>query len=171
MQNYKASNGKYYTRQLFWDEAINLAHDERVVEPMFSLHKDKPNLINLRREYVRLGDPTGYRLAEEVLGDYVFWQTLMKCKWFVAAKKLWDEELDLKLSSQGMTKIKELLNDGLPAQQLAAAKYLAGKEYRKDKTASKGRPTKDQVEEAAREEASLDRQIADDYQRLTLVKK
>jgi uncharacterized protein YoaH (UPF0181 family) len=94
----------------------------------------------------------------------------MKTKWFPAAKKLWDEELEAKLASKAIDKIQELMEHGLPAQQLAAAKYLANKEYRRDSKATKGRPTSAQIAEAAREEAIVDKQLAEDFQRISLVR-
>lgn len=168
--NFKASNGKYYTRQLFWEESIELSESERSIEPVFTLYKDKPGLINFGKEYVETEDPSGYQVAQKLFGEYRLWTILMKCKWFQAAKKLWDEELDARLSSKALEKIKELVHEGLPAQQLAAAKYLANQEYRKDHKASKGRPTTTQVAEAAREEATLETQLAEDYRRLSVVR-
>lgn len=168
--NLKASNGKYYTRQLFWEEWIDMSDAEKIMDPPFTLYKDKPGKINFGKEYVRRDDPTGYRVAVEVLGDYRLWTTLMKTKWFQSAKKIWDDELEAKLASQGIEKIKELMEHGMPAQQLAAAKYLANREYSRDSKASKGRPSNAQVAEAAREEAAVERHLAEDFKRISLAR-
>src|SRR5687768_13836907 len=120
---FKAGNGKYLTRQLFWEQWITLTHEERVTEPSFSLHKDKPDCINFGKAYVESRDPTGYKVAMELLGDYNHWTALMSCRWFVAAKEIWDREMDAALTSEAMQKIHQLMTEGLPAQQLAAAKY------------------------------------------------
>jgi len=170
MKNFKATNGKYYTKQLFWEEWINLPIDLRIIEPSFSLYKDKPNLINFGKKYVEHRDPTGYAVAQELLGDYNLWTALMNCRWFVAAKEVWDRELDAALASEAMAMIRLLLKEGLPAQQLAAAKYLANKEYRKDKSASKGRPSNAEVTRQAREAAEVEKQLADDFKRIQAVK-
>jgi hypothetical protein len=171
MNNFKASNGKYYTRALFWEESIDLSNDARVIPPVFTLYKDKPNLINFGKAYVETRDPTGYKVTQELLnGDYNLWTVLMNCTWFLAAKEMWDRELDAALSSEGMEKIRVMLTDGLPAQQLAAAKYLANKEYRKDKTATKGRPSSEQVTRQAREQAAIEKELAEDFKRIKSVK-
>jgi hypothetical protein len=78
----RAANGKYYTKQLFWEQSIELSEAERSIEPVFTLYKDKPNLINLGKKYVEAEDPTGYKIATELLGDYKLWTTLMRCTWF-----------------------------------------------------------------------------------------
>jgi uncharacterized protein YoaH (UPF0181 family) len=168
--NFKASNGKYITRQWFYEEFIELDNDSKTVEPLFTLYRDKPDLINLGKKYVEYEDPTGYTLATEFLGDYRFWTTLLKCKWFQQAKKVWDEELEQKLASKAIEKIKELMTSGMPAQQLAAAKYLANAQYRKDAGSTRGRPRKEEVAAAAKEAATFDQQLADDFKRIQLVK-
>jgi hypothetical protein len=170
MKNFKAANGRYYTRQLFWEESIELANAEKSIEPVFTLYGDKPGLINFGKRYVELEDPTGYEVAIDLLGDYRLWTVLMQCKWFQTAKKQWDAELDAKLTVRAFKKIKELSKDGPPPQQLAASKYLANLEYRKDHKATKGRPTRTQVEQAAREEADNRTALEEDYQRIRLVK-
>jgi hypothetical protein len=170
MEKFQSPSGKFYTRQLFWEESIELSSEVRVIDPVFTLYKDKPGLINFGKAYVESEDPTGYKVAEELLGGYRLWTVLMQSKWFQAAKKLWDEELDARLASKGFEKIKDLAKNGLPAQQLAAAKYLANGEHRKDHKATKGRPTKAQIEEKAKEEADLQSRYVEDYKRIRLVK-
>ena len=170
MSDFVASNGKMFTRQLFWEEWVDLPIEQRTTDPAFTLYRDKPGLINFGKKYVELRDPTGYAVSQELLGDYSHWQTLMRCKWFLAAKESWDRELDAALASEAMAKIRTLLADGLPAQQLAAAKYLANREYRKDKAATKGRPSNDQIVKEAARQAEYNRELEEDAKRIRLVK-
>jgi hypothetical protein len=164
---FRGTSGKYFTRQLFWDEYITLTTEYRVFTPIFSLHKDKEGLINFGKVYVEEGDPTGYQLTQRILdGEYNLWTTLMSCRWFVAAKAIWDRELDAKLVSEGMKEIRTLAKDGLPAQRLAAAKFLATKSYRKDGAASKGRPKQDDIDKAAKDLAATERDIIEDLKRI-----
>lgn len=167
---YKNQSGQYYTRQLFWEESIELSDSMKAIAPVFTLYKNKPGLINFGQEYILSEDPTGYTVAQKLLGEYSHWTILMKSKWFKAAKTLWDDELDARLTARGFNKIQELLKDGPPAQQLAAAKYLADKEYRKDKSASKGRPSKKEIDEKIREDADTQEQLSADFKRISLVK-
>jgi hypothetical protein len=167
LSRFRGPSGKYFTRQLFHEESIDLPIEKRAIKPFFTLYRDREGLINFGKVYVRLGDPSGYKLAQEILdGDYTLWTVLLSCRWFLAAKEVWDRELDAKLFSEGMEKIKELAENGMPAQKLAASKYLANKEYRKDKSASKGRPKREDIDRAAKELAATDRDLEEDLKRI-----
>lgn len=164
---FKASNGKFFSKQLFWEEWINLPIDQRIIDAPFSLHKDKPGRINFGKTYVAMRDPTGYKATMELLGDYNHWVVLMGCRWFVAAKEIWDREMEAMISSEALDQIGILMKEGLPAQRLAAAKYLANREYKKDKTASKGRPRREDIDRAAKDMAANEADIQDDLRRIT----
>jgi hypothetical protein len=167
LSKFKASNGKYFTRQLFWEQFIELPLESRTREPLFSLYNDKPGMINFGKTYVRLADPSGYKVAQEVLdGDYTLWTVLTGCRWFIQAKELWDRELDAKLFSEGMDEIRLLAKEGMPAQKLAASKYLANKEYKKDRTQSKGRPKREEIDRAAKALADSERDLDEDLKRI-----
>lgn len=167
MSKFKASNGKYMSKQLFWEEWITLPLEQRVLDAPFTLHKDKPGRINFGRAYVESRDPTGYKVTQELLGDYNHWQVLMGCRWFVAAKEIWDKELDAALASEAMLEIQNIMRTAPnQAQRLAAAKYLANKEYRKDKTASKGRPKREDIDRAAKDLAASERDLEEDLRRI-----
>jgi hypothetical protein len=136
-------------------------------EALFTLHMDKPGMINFGKVYVEEGDPSGYKVAQRILdGDYTLWTVLMGCRWFIAAKEVWDRELDAKLYSEGMDEIRTLAKEGMPAQRLAAAKFLANKEYRKDKSTQKGRPKREDIDKAARDLADSEKDFEEDLKRI-----
>lgn len=167
LKSFRSDNGQYFTRQLFWDLWIELPLEKRVIEPLFTLHKDKEGYINFGREYVKTKDPTGYKIAQKLLGgDYTLWTVLLGCRWFAAAKELWDRELDAALASEGMDAIREMARDGMPAQKLAAAKFLAQRLYRKEAGTTKGRPKKDDIDKAARDLAVNERDLEEDLKRI-----
>lgn len=166
MTQFKAGNGKYFSKQLFWEEWINLPIDQRVINAPYTLHRDQPDRINFGKKYIELRDPTGYKVSQELLDSYNHWTTLMSCRWFVAAKELWDKEMDAAITSEALDQIGILAKDGMPAQRLAAAKYLANKEYKKDKNASKGRPRQVDIDRAARDMAATDRDVLEDLKRI-----
>jgi hypothetical protein len=144
-----------------------LGLDKRTMKPIFSLYNDKPDCINFGKTYVRLADPSGYKVAQEILnGDYTLWTVLMGCRWFIAAKELWDRELDAKLYSEGMEEIRTLAKDGMPAQKLAAAKFLATKAYKRDNSQSKGRPKREDIDRAAKDLAASDLDLEADLKRI-----
>ena len=169
MSKLKNSQNKYYTRQLFWEEWIELPNEKKTITPVFTLYKDKEGLINFGKAYVESEDPTGYKVSQEHLEGYRLWTLLMNCSWFKTAKKMWDEELDARLSSKGLQKLQEMLVNGTPPQQAAAAKYFADKEYRKDKTHARGRPSKEQVAAQTRKEAETEKQLSADFERIRAV--
>jgi hypothetical protein len=170
MSAFKLRNGsgKRYTKQLFREQWANMAVDIRVEEaPPFSLYNNYPNTINFGKLYVQLGDPSGYKITQQLLGgDFKHWLDLMKCGWFVEAKKLWDMELDAKLASEGLDKIREVAGSE-DKGALQAARYLAdnfaGKKVR-------GRPTKEEVDGAMKQELSDRQTVDDDFLRIQVVK-
>lgn len=164
---FKSSTGGYYTRQLFYEEWMDLPIEKRAIDPLFSLYKERPGVVYMGKVYVDCRDPSGYKVAQKLLdGDYTLWTVLLNCRWFQAAKEVWDRELDAALVSEGMDAIREMAREGLPAQKLAAAKFLATKSYRKDASASKGRPRKEDVSRAAKELAATEKEILDDMERI-----
>ncbi len=170
MNKFLADNNKFFTKQLFWEQWSELPLDRRTVEwPPFCLHRDRENCINFGKEYVKYRDPTGYKVATKLLGDYQHWIALNACTWFKAAREMWDEELDQILKEEAFRKIRELMVDGQPAQQLAAAKYLANAEHRREAKGGKGRPSKEAIEKETRRVAAVERELADDFQRIRAV--
>lgn len=171
---FRNSSGARYTRSMFWETSVNLPIEDRVSEPRFTLMTDKPGLVNFRKAYVQLGDPSGYQMAQRYLEDYDHWRLLMRSPWFKAAKVLWDEELDAKLSSEGMQAIRELADGGehVPvATQLSAAKYLADKTFRKaPSVASRGRPSKEEVAGNLKQATAETADTAADAARIRLVR-
>lgn len=167
---YRNEHNQRFTRQLFYEQWINLPIDNRLGEPPFTLHTDKEGYINFGKAYVEDGDPSGYKTAMRLLGDYDYWKFLMKVAWFREAKAEWDETLDAKLSGEGMAKIREIANSE-DRGALAAAKFLATLEYRKEKAeAKRGRPSKDELEGKLNEMAAEERELEEHAKRIRLVK-
>jgi hypothetical protein len=147
---YKNEQNQRFTRQLFFEQWTNLPIENRLGEPPFTLHADKEGYVNFGQEYIKDADPTGYTTAKRLLGDYSYWKFLMKVQWFREAKKDWDEELEAKLYAQGLAKIREIALGDDP-KALAAAKYLANKEF-KQGGVKRGRPSSDEVEGRLKQE-------------------
>jgi hypothetical protein len=166
-KNFRADNGQYFTRQLFWEMYVELPVDRRVTEPLFTLYRDKEGLVNFGKEYVRTKDPTGYKVSQKLLdGDYTLWTVLCGCRWFQAAKEVWDRELDAALMSDALDEIRVLSREGMPAQKLAAAKFLATQAYRKRDINTKGRPKREDVNRAAKDLAENERDLEEDLKRI-----
>jgi hypothetical protein len=150
---YKTGNNVWLTQALFWEKTITFSANDRLEGcPVFSLYDDKKDCINCRKTFIEMGDPTGYKWAQEYLGDYEHWLRLMKCKWFQEAYDVWMNELKMKLRSEALDTIRTISNAGQPAQALVAAKYLASFEWEK---AGRGRPSKQELQGEIKRAAKL----------------
>ncbi len=166
---YRNEHNRRYSKQLFYETWIQLPIENRLVEPAFSLHIQREGYINLGREYLADCDPTGYTTSTRIFGDYGYWKYLLKAGWFRDAVKIWDEELEAKLYSEGLAKIRELaMSDDKGA--LTAAKYLADKQFKLDKKGpARGRPSNDEVEGRLNQEAREVSEVEADAARIKLV--
>ena len=169
LENYKFrnDNNQRYTKQLFHEQNVQVQEGVRAINPIFSLHDDKPGLINFRKEYVADEDPTGFTTASRLLENYDHWLLLMKSPWFREAKAIWDLELDAKLTSRAFRKIQEVAVSDSP-QALVAAKFLANKEYKEKRNAktNRGRPTNEEVEGELKREVARAKDFRDDLERI-----
>lgn len=166
---YRNENNQRYSKQLFWEQWVTLPIDERVIEPVFSLYFDREGLINLGREYINDGDPSGYKTSTRIFKDFGYWKHLLKAGWFRDAVRTWDEELEAKLYSEGLQKIRQVAASE-DKGALTAARYLADKNFILEKKASRGRPSKDEIEGRLKNEADELSQIQEDAARIRLVK-
>ena len=146
---------------------IGIPIEARTGTPKFTLHRDRPNLINFGKEYIAYGDMTGYKMATKYLEGYSHWNLLMKSNWFKEAKGIWDEEIEARLYAESMETL-VAISKGEGPQAIQAAKFLALKQY-KDKHPSsgvRGRPTKEQVEGLIKQEAEDLKTISNDAARI-----
>jgi hypothetical protein len=112
----------------------------------------------MREEYVKDGDMSGYKTSVRLLGDYGYWKYLLRAGWFRDAVQAWNEELEAKLYSEGMDKIRAIATSD-DKGALAAARFLANREFKLDKKSNvRGRPSKEEVEGRVNEMA---REVSD----------
>jgi hypothetical protein len=165
---YKSPTNSWYTAALFWELAIERDIASRVIDPVFSLHDDKPGLINARKSFVYLGDPSGYKWAMQHLGDWAHFKALEKCKWFREALEVWREELRSKIQSEAIDIIKAVAESD-DKQALVAARYLAEYGWQKGPT-TRGRPSKAEVTGALKQAVEMASDEDADLKRIGLVK-
>jgi len=103
-----------------------------------------------------------------IFGEFGYWQYLCSVKWFLEAKEDWDKELDAKLKSEGLAKIRQLA-EGDDPKALNAARYLANLEYKKTGTPKRGRPTKEEIEGNLKQELRNRTEVDEDADRIKLV--
>jgi hypothetical protein len=162
---YRASNGVYYAGSLFREERSSTA--ELNCPEVFSLYGDFPGLINCRRTFVELGDPTGYQWAIKYLVDWAHWNKLIKYTWFRGAYDVWLAELKTKLQSEAIQRLQEIAASG-SSQATAAAKYIATFDWEKTST-KRGRPSKQELSTELKRVAAIVEAEEDDARRIGLV--
>lgn len=111
--------------------------------------------------YVDIGDPTGYKQCQHLLGDWEHWNVLKNNPTLKVYFDKWDEELAVKIRSEAIERMIEASKD---IKGQASARWLAENGFQSKKV---GRPVKqhdtkyEQKEEAER--------LAKDSQHLKLV--
>lgn len=140
-------------RVLYWLEDRKIENDPR---PIF---KDL---------YLQLRDTTGVKAAKLYLGGYDHFEYLMdKSDWFREAVERWNRELEATFRSEALVRVQELADGAAgEAVKLAANKFLATKEYNKDKTNKRGRPTAKEVEGELKRQARSSESLNSDFQRM-----
>lgn len=167
---FRNEGNQRYSKQLFYEQWIQLPIDQRVIEPAFSLHVKRDGYTHLGKEYVNDCDLSGYTTSTRLFGDFGYWKHLLKAGWFREAVAIWDEELEAKLYAQGLKKIRELANSE-DKSALTAAKYLANREFKRNAQGPKrGRPSNEEVEGRLKQEAESKSDLESDAARIRLIK-
>lgn len=121
------SKGRRLTTGLFEE----LKPDDTVAPAVFKL-------ADWKEVYIELCDPTGYKAAMELIGDWSHWQLLVSNPIFKEHLDEWNLEVETKIKSAA---IEELKSQSTLATGTSAAKYLAEKGYaKKDKKAKVSLP-------------------------------
>lgn len=122
-----------------------------------------PSLYKL---YMAEKDPTEYRFATKHLESWSHWEELCAAAWFKPYVTRWRHELELYIKSLALVNIFEEADHPEGKNFFLANKYLLEKGWvEKDKN-TKGRPSKDQIHQAAVDAAKEKGLIDEDYERL-----
>jgi len=169
---FRSGNGQFYTRSLFYEPWAEQAHGvQEINKPLFTLYKDEMTLdglplISCRKTFIQVGDPTGYKWSEKYLGGWPHLQKLLEAPWFRVAYNQWRSELEAKLQSEMVEKIKDIAKSGSPAS-FQAAKYLAAYGYL-PATGKRGRPSKQEIDNELRRAVNAQASDEEDYKRASL---
>ena len=159
---YKDKMGRWRTQSLFKEFYLS-NRDE--YPPVFTLKEyEDGGLPSMRQLFLSYNDPTGYMFAKEILRSYEHWRKLCSLAWFQEHLVMWKEELEIKLVSDGLLKLKEL-SKGTDGSALKASTYLIEKGWEP----KKGRPKKEDIDKAARVAAGVEAEVEEDLQRIRLV--
>jgi hypothetical protein len=157
MDKFKDSMGRWYTKGLFWE----MCFPENKARASYTLkeseHKGLPSLKQL---YLDSEDLTEYEFAVDHLGGWNHWKALRKCKWFAPHLADWQEELEVRVRSQG---IKALISHSLSPKGQTSAKWLAEKGWVDKK---RGAPSKAEVNAELKQQAGIHAEVEGDLLRL-----
>lgn len=126
-------------------------------------HQGFPSLYQI---YMEVGDPTEYLFATATLDGWEHWEMLTNCTWFKPYVDRWRRELELKIRSDALIRIREEAKNRASANSYAANKFLLEKGWAPKETGSRGRPKKEDVRKEAEVIALADKRIKNDYERI-----
>ena len=153
----RASNGIKLTRALFVE--TNTTPDASHV--LYTLRDDDhpKGYKSIYKAYLEMEDLSEYEFATTFFGTMRHWRYLCDQDWFKPYVKEMREDLQRKLKSRALAKIRGEASDPDNKNYFQANKYLADKGYLDKPT--KGRPSKSEVTKAAREQVEQDEELKD----------
>lgn len=162
---FRASNNKRLLKGLFFETTLA---DKTGVKYTLK-EEDHLGYPSLSRLYLEMEDPTEYIFATTYLESWSHWEQLMACTWFAPLVEKWRRELDVKLKSKALDKIRSEARDG-GRNSFVANKYLLerGWEPKEGPAARRGRPSKDEIKQAADKLLEDHDLLKEDYNRLGL---
>lgn len=158
---FKDVQGRWRAGSLFWEQGYD--RDHAIYTLRESDHPD--GYPSFSRLWIEIGDPEGYRQANELLGGWNHYKALLTSKWFSEYMEGVMEELEVKIRSEAILTM-EMLKDKGGNGAMPAAKFLAEGKYKPAR--GRGRPSKAEVEIEARKQAAINSRVRDDMERLGL---
>jgi len=159
-----AANNVRLMRSLFFETA---GPDKQYVVYTLKDH-DHVGYPSLYRLYMETNDPTEWEFAQKYVDGWDHWERLCESPFFQPYVQRWRKELELRMKSKALARIMaESKTSG--KESFAANKYLLEKGWEpKDGQNKRGRPSKQEIAQAAKEQAQHLTRLDDDFERITL---
>lgn len=162
---FKGDTGVLLTKSLFFETSLDKSKVQYTL-------KDFDHTVNgvtypsLYLLYMKEGDPIEYSFAQKHLDSWSHWELLCNTTWFKPYVERWRKELELRTKSEALEKLTELAK-GEGRDAAMANKYLLESGWKEKKTGpGRGRPSKEEVSNAARDIALSGAQIEEDFERI-----
>lgn len=160
---FKNESGTRLTRGLFFEQT--LTDKSSVVYTLKNEdHEGYPSLYRLYIESVDR-DPTEYHFATTYLDGWDHWEMLLECTWFKPYASRWRREARIRRSAFYLNQIARIAKSG-SREALTASRYMLEEGWVPKEKNSKGRPSKDEIQQEAKRQAELDNLTAQDAERL-----
>lgn len=163
---FRAQNNTLLTKALFFETTLA---DKSTV--LYTL-KDKDHTYegttypSLFQKYLESNDPTEYRFATTYLDGLYHWETLCECTWFKPYLERWRHELSLRMKSEALARIMREAKTS-SKDSFMANRYLLEKGWESEKS-KRGRPSKEEIKQAATDIARTETSLLDDLKRISL---
>lgn len=163
MNNFKSAQGKWITKSLFYELTFQTPERPHAIYTLADEDIVKKGRVyrSLKKMYLACEDPTEYEFANKHLGGWLHWKAMQETIDLKVPIAEWREEYSVSLRSKGVKKIIDIATGKDPSYQ--AAKWLADKQWIETKA---GRPTKSQINQAAKEKAQVKDRISSDITKL-----
>ena len=167
-EKFRNNTNGYYLKGLFYETTLadktsvsyTLKNEDHVVGDI-----TYPSLYRL---YLELEDTTEYVFANTYLFNWEHWERLVECNWFKPYLERWRKELELKLKAQSLARIKAIAKTS-SKETFMANKYLLERGWEpKDGQTKRGRPSTQEIKNAAQDMVSGHLNLDDDFNRITL---
>ncbi len=161
MTDFRIHTGQRKLRGLFYE--TTLADKAGVVYTLKD--RDHEGYPSLYRLYMEADDPTEYTFAVANLDSWDHWEMLCKCSWFKPYVTRWRRELEVRAKAKALLAIKAVAaSETKEAYQ--ANKFLVSGGWKDQDKRGAGRPSKDEVRDAAKQLAQDATSLNDDLLRV-----
>lgn len=162
---FRNSIGQRLLGALFYE--YNQRNPDQILYSVKRYDVVKPNVTypSLFKLYMEMEDLTEYKFATTYFEDWEHWQMVANTFFLKPYISKWRIELDLKVRSEALQKIRSEAKDQDSKNKFAANKILIDRSW-ESKEEKKGRPTKAQIEARAKDIAQEDAQLQEDLKRI-----
>lgn len=131
-------------------------------------YREYPSLYRL---YMETDDPTEWEVSQKYVDGWEHWEMLCATSWFKPYIERWRKELELRMKSKALARIKTEAKT-TSKESFMANRYLLEKgwEPKEGQKHGRGRPTKEDIKKAASELASAQERISGDFDRILNLK-
>ncbi len=158
-------NNNRYLKQLFFE--TTLADKSNVLYTLKDWDHEVDGKVypSFYRLYMEIDDPTEWRVSQELVDGWDHWEILCNCNWFKPHVDRWRREVELRFKSDALAKIRSEAKTA-SREALMANKYLLEKGWEPKTPSGRGRPTKEDIDKAAKDIATNNTRLEQDFLRL-----
>jgi len=162
---FKNASGTYIIKPIFFE--FDDARHEYTVYTLKEQDLEYQGRIfpSLRRLFIEAEDPTEYSFAVAHLDSWAHWKKLSSAPFFKPYLKEWREELEIRLRSSALLRMKARAV-GTSKDAMQADKILLSGGWKTEEEKSVGRPSKEKIKEEAERMFSERSEFDEDFDRI-----